>query len=291
MNISNKNETLHILKKYGFQFKKSLGQNFLIEQNILDKIVKVAEIDSNTGVIEIGPGIGALTQKLAQRAGKVVSVEIDQRLLPILNETMSEYNNAEIIHGDVLKISLKEVIENNLSDFKKIKLVANLPYYVTTPIIMSILEDKLEIDSITIMVQREVAERISATPGGKEYGSLTLMVNYFAEASIAFYVPSTVFIPKPNVDSAVLQLKIRKEPPMYVDNEDLLFKMIKASFAQRRKTINNNLLNNLVGKENKGMLNDLFRTLNIDSNRRAETFSLEEFVNLSNSLHKIEKMY
>ncbi|MFV9511741.1 16S rRNA (adenine(1518)-N(6)/adenine(1519)-N(6))-dimethyltransferase RsmA [Tepidibacillus sp. LV47] len=284
--ISTPTKTMEILKKYGFHFKKSLGQNFLIEPTILDKIVRIAAIDESVGVIEIGPGIGALTQKLAEKAGKVVAIEIDQRLIPILQETLSTYGNIKLIHGDVLKLSLKELILHQLKGFQTIKVVANLPYYITTPIIMSLLEEKLHIDSITVMIQKEVAERIQAKPGSKDYGTLTLAVHYYAEAKIIFYVPKTVFVPNPNVDSAIIQLKIRKHPPVQVEDEEFFFRVIKASFANRRKTILNNLIHNLIGKGQKEQLKIFLRSIDIDPNRRAETLDIKEYAKLSNLLAK-----
>lgn len=284
--ISNKSQTQNIIRKHGFTFKKSLGQNFLIEPTILDKIVRSAGIDQDTGVIEIGPGIGALTQKLAEKAGKVVAIEIDQRLIPILGDTLSDYSNVKVIHGDVLKISVAEIIEQELATFKSIKVVANLPYYITSPIILKLLEEKLNLDKITIMIQKEVAERISASPGGKDYGSLTVAIEYYAEAEISFTVPKTVFVPQPNVDSAILNLTIRKQSPYEVEDEERLFKVIRASFAQRRKTLYNNMIN-LVGKENKEILLAIFNKTGIEPSRRAETLSLLEFVELSNNLKNL----
>ncbi len=286
LNISNKSNTMDILKKYGLTLKKSLGQNFIIEPKILDKIIKKAEIDKDTGVLEIGPGIGSLTQKLAEQAGKVVAIEIDKRLIPILEDTLSNTDNTKIIHGDVLKISLEEIIEKELNTFSTIKVVANLPYYVTSPIIIKLLEDKLPLDTITIMVQKEVAERISAKPGGKEYGSLTVFVEYFAEAKISFHVPSTVFIPKPNVDSAVLNLKIKQDYPIHTDDEQLLFKVIRTSFMHRRKTIFNNL-KILFEKEQKEELLNILDTVKINPQRRAESISLKEYINLSQELKSL----
>lgn len=286
-NISNKSNTYSAIKKYGFTFKKSLGQNFIIDSNILDKIVEKANLNEDTAVIEIGPGIGALTQKLAENAGKVVAIEIDQRLIPILNETLADNDNVVVIHGDVLKLSLDRIIEEELAGYKAIKVVANLPYYITTPIILKLLEDKLRLDLIMVMIQKEVAERISAEPGNKDYGSLTLAIEYYAIANIAFPVPRKVFLPEPNVDSAVLQLQIRDSPPYTVDDEEFLFKVIRASFAQRRKTIFNNLTNNLVGNEHKEEVLRILDLLNIDPKRRAETLTLKEFVELSNFLLKL----
>ena len=286
-NISTPSNTLEMIKKYDFHFKKSLGQNFLIEPNTLDQIVGSAEVDQKTGVIEVGPGIGALTQKLAERAGKVLAIEIDQRLLPILSETLAGYDNVEVIHGDVLKLPIKDIIAEHLGDFQKIKVVANLPYYITTPIVMSLLEQKLNLDSITVMIQKEVAERLQARPGTKDYGSLTIAIEYYAYAKIKMQVPKTVFIPKPNVDSAIIQLTMREKPPVEVDDEEFFFRVIKASFAQRRKTLINNLLHNLVGKDKKAELETALQEIEIDSGRRAETLSIEEYAKLSNVLAKI----
>lgn len=285
--ISNRSQTNYFLKKYDISLKKSLGQNFLIEPKILDKIVNAADVDINTGIIEIGPGIGALTEKLAKKAGKVLAIEIDQRLIPVLSESLADYENVKIVHGDVLKTDIAELIKEEFADYKSLKVVANLPYYITSPIILKLLEEKLPLESITIMVQQEVAKRISAKPGGKEFGSLSLVVDYYAEASIAFDVPSSVFVPKPNVDSAILQLKVRQKPQHQVENEELMFKVIRASFAQRRKTIFNNLINNLAGKENKAEIEAVLTKSNIDPQRRAETLSLADFVKLSNNLGNV----
>lgn len=279
--ISNPSETKKIIKEHQFTFKKSLGQNFLIEPNVLNKIVEKADITENTAVIEIGPGIGALTQKLATKAGRVIAIEIDQRLLPILNKTLSAYPHAEVIHGDVLKLSLGQIIEEKLQGFADIKIVANLPYYITTPIIMKLLEEKLPINSITVMVQKEVGERINAQPGTKDYGSLTLAIQYYAESKILFTVPKTVFMPPPNVDSLILQLKIREKPAVKVENEELLFQIIRVGFSQRRKTLFNNLTHNLINKEKKEELNKILHSIDIDPKRRAETLTLEEFTKLS----------
>lgn len=288
-NLANRANLKYILEKHGFTFKKSLGQNFLIDSNILDKIVNKAGIDKQTGVIEIGPGIGALTQHLAKNAGKVVAVEIDKRLIPILDDTLSDYENVKIINKDVLKTSIKDIIADELTDYSKIKVVANLPYYVTSPIIIKLLQEGTNIDSITVMLQKEVAERISAKPGGKDYGSLTLLIEYYADANILFNVPNTVFVPRPNVDSTIIQLKLHEEPPIVVNDEEFLFRVIRASFAQRRKTLYNNLINNLLGKESKESLDEILVDLSIDPKRRAETLNIKEFGDLSNSLKNLVK--
>lgn len=282
--VSNKAQTKKIIKDNNFVFKKSLGQNFLIDGNILDKIVTSAGIDENTAVIEIGPGIGALTEKLAQKAGKVVAIEIDKNLIPILSETLSAYNNVKVINEDVLKISLVDLISSEFSEYDSIKIVANLPYYITSPIIIKLLTDKINVDSITILIQKEVAERINATPGGKEYGSLTILIKYYAEAKIMFNVPQSVFIPQPNVESSVLKLNIRGTPPVSVENEKYFFELVRASFKHRRKTLLNNLINNLIGKNNKNIIEEALQEANIDGSRRAETLSFQEFAKLSDIL-------
>ena len=277
--------TRAILEKYGFSFKKSLGQNFLIDPNILTRIVDHANISEDTGTIEIGPGIGALTEHLARRSKKVVAFEIDQRLLPILNETLSPYSNVEIIHSDVLKADVKTVIEEKFTDVKDIMVVANLPYYVTTPIIMKLLEEKLPIRGIVVMLQKEVADRISAKPGTKDYGSLSIAVQYYTTAEIVMTVPKTVFVPQPNVDSAIIRLTVLDQPAVEMKDEDFFFQVIKASFAQRRKTILNNLTNQLpLGKEKKEAIVAALNAAHIEPGRRGETLTIEEFARLSDEL-------
>lgn len=277
--------TKAILEKYGFSFKKSLGQNFLIDPNILTRIVDHANISEDTGTIEIGPGIGALTEHLARRSKKVVAFEIDQRLLPILNETLSPYSNVEIIHSDVLKADVKTVIEEKFTDVNDIMVVANLPYYVTTPIIMKLLEEKLPIRGIVVMLQKEVADRISAKPGTKDYGSLSIAVQYYTTAEIVMTVPKTVFVPQPNVDSAIIRLTVRDQPAAEMKDEDFFFQVIKASFAQRRKTILNNLTNQLpFGKEKKEAIVTALNSAHIEPGRRGETLTIEEFARLSDEL-------
>ncbi|WP_141434171.1 16S rRNA (adenine(1518)-N(6)/adenine(1519)-N(6))-dimethyltransferase RsmA [Bacillus sp. 03113] len=278
--------TQSILEKYGFSFKKSLGQNFLIDTNILRNIVEKAELSNESGAIEIGPGIGALTEQLAKKSRKVVSFEIDQRLLPILKETLSPYPNIQIVHQDVLKANVKEVIEKEFQDIKDIMVVANLPYYVTTPIIMKLLEEKLPIRGMVVMLQKEVADRISAKPGTKEYGSLSIAIQYYMKAEIVIIVPKTVFVPQPNVDSAVIRLTKRPGPLVEVRNEDFFFKIVKASFAQRRKTILNNLTSQLQeGKEKKEQIISALQEADIEPRRRGESLSIEEFARLSDELY------
>ncbi|AWO74345.1 16S rRNA (adenine(1518)-N(6)/adenine(1519)-N(6))-dimethyltransferase RsmA [Geobacillus thermoleovorans] len=283
--IATPRRTKEILERYGFSFKKSLGQNFLIDANILRKIVDVADISPDTGAIEIGPGIGALTEQLARRAKKVVAFEIDGRLLPILADTLSAYDNVRIFHQDVLKVDLHAVIAEELADVSDRMVVANLPYYVTTPIIMKLLTERLPIRGMVVMLQKEVADRLAAKPGTKDYGSLTIAVQYYTEAEVVMTVPRTVFMPQPNVDSAVIRLVKRQHPPVVVDDEGVFFQVVRASFAQRRKTLFNNLTNNLPGgKENKEKIERVLVALGIDPRRRGETLDIAEFASLSNAL-------
>jgi 16S rRNA (adenine1518-N6/adenine1519-N6)-dimethyltransferase len=278
--------TRMILEKYGFSFKKSLGQNFLIDTNILKRIVDHAQLTAETGAIEIGPGIGALTEQLARNSKKVVAFEIDQRLLPILEETLSPYSNVTIIHQDVLKADVKAIIDREFQGINDLMVVANLPYYVTTPIIMKLLEENLPIRGIVVMLQKEVADRIAAKPGSKDYGSLSIAVQYYTEPETVMVVPKTVFVPQPNVDSAVIRLTRREVPPVKVRNEAFFFQMIKASFAQRRKTILNNLTSQLPdGKEKKENILAALNQAGIDPGRRGETLSIEEFGRLSDELY------
>ncbi|KLV22204.1 dimethyladenosine transferase [Niallia circulans] len=279
--------TRAILDKYGFSFKKSLGQNFLIDTNILRNIVDHAQLTEESGAIEVGPGIGALTEQLAKRSKKVVAYEIDQRLLPILKETLEPYPHAKIIHQDILKANVKEMLDTEFKDIKDIMLVANLPYYVTTPIIMKILEEKLPLRGIVVMLQKEVAERISAKPGTKEYGSLSIAIQYYTKPEVVMIVPKTVFVPQPNVDSAVIRLTIRETPSVVVKNEAFFFQVTRASFAQRRKTILNNLSSQLEGgKEKKAEIIAALEQAGIEPSRRGESLSIEEFAKLSDILYE-----
>jgi 16S rRNA (adenine1518-N6/adenine1519-N6)-dimethyltransferase len=282
--------TKGILEKYGFSFKKSLGQNFLIDTNILNRIVDHAELTGQSGVIEIGPGIGALTEQLAKRSKKVVAFEIDQRLLPILKDTLSEYDNIKIIHQDILKADVEQVISEEFLDVEELMVVANLPYYVTTPIILKLLTDTLPIRGIVVMLQKEVADRIAAKPGTKEYGSLSIAIQYYTEAETVMIVPKSVFVPQPNVDSAVIRLIRREKPIVDVIDEDFFFTVTRASFAHRRKTILNNLTTGL--PEGKAKKESILRSLEqteIDPARRGETLSIEEFGKLSNALFDVFK--
>jgi 16S rRNA (adenine1518-N6/adenine1519-N6)-dimethyltransferase len=279
-----------ILKKYGFSFKKSLGQNFLIDTNILKRIVEHAELTDASGTIEIGPGIGALTEQLAKSSKKVAAFEIDQRLLPILKETLSPYNNVKVIHEDILKANVMQVIVEEFQGIDDIMVVANLPYYVTTPIILKLLTENLPIRGIVVMLQKEVADRISAKPGTKEYGSLSIAIQYYTEAETVMSVPKTVFMPQPNVDSAVIRLLKRNKPIVEVIDEQFFFTITRSSFAQRRKTILNNLTSQLDGgKEKKEQIIAALQQAGIDPTRRGETLSIEEFGRLSDYLLPIFK--
>lgn len=280
--------TKEILEKFGFSFKKSLGQNFLIDTNILHRIADHAEINDRTGVIEIGPGIGALTEQVAKKAKKVVAFEIDGRLIPILEKTLQPYSNVKVIHQDVLKANLHEAIETYFADCEEVIVVANLPYYVTTPIIMKLLEERLPLKGIVVMLQKEVAERMAAAPSTKDYGSLSIAVQYYTDAKTVMTVPKTVFIPQPNVDSAVIRLRLRNEPVVVVNNEPFFFQVVRASFAQRRKTLLNNLTNNLPnGKKYKEEIVGTLEKINIDPKRRGESLTIKEFALLSDSLYPI----
>ncbi|SFF31146.1 16S rRNA (adenine1518-N6/adenine1519-N6)-dimethyltransferase [Paenibacillus catalpae] len=278
--VATPKRTKEIIAKYGFSFKKSLGQNFLIDQNILHKIVNAAGLDKTKGALEIGPGIGALTQHLAAAAGAVTAIEIDNRLIPILGDILAGEEHVKVVHGDVLKLDLKKLFKEQFPDVTGISVVANLPYYVTTPILMKLLEERLPLENIVVMIQKEVAERMAAKPGGKEYGSLSVAVQYYCEPSLVCIVPHTVFIPQPNVDSAVIKLAVREKPPVDVEDEAHFFRIVQASFAQRRKTLANNLTA-FVGKERREEMTQLLISCDIDPVRRGETLSLDEFARIS----------
>ena len=276
------NKTKFILKKYNISANKSLGQNFLINDSVVNKIVESAEITKNDLVIEIGPGLGNLTEFLLEKAGKVIAIELDQRMLEILNDRFSLYDNFEIINEDVLKVNLNELISKNKnSEIKNAKIVANLPYYITTPIIMKLLEEKLDIETITVMVQKEVADRLIAIPGEKLSGAITYSVYYYATSENVTIVENNSFIPEPEVDSEVIKLSIRKNPPVKLLDENQFFKTVKASFMQRRKTLINALVNGGILK-NKQDAKKLFDDLNMDYNTRGESLSIEKFAEISN---------
>jgi len=283
--IATPSRTREILKKHGFSFKKSLGQNFLTEPNILKKIVETAGLDQQSNVIEIGPGIGALTEHLARNAKEVIAFEIDDRLIPVLKDTLSPYPNVHVVHQDILKADIVKTTSEIFQENLPIKVVANLPYYITTPILMHLLASDLEIASFTVMMQKEVADRISAQPGTKAYGSLSIAVQYSMEAKLAFIVPKTVFVPQPNVDSAILLLTKRDKPAVQVTDEDFFFRLTKAAFELRRKTLWNNLLHSF-GKEDADKIwyEKSLELANIDPKRRGETLSLQEFADLANAM-------
>ena len=283
--IATPTRTKEILKRYGLKLKKSLGQNFLIDTNILKQIADAAEISEETGVIEIGPGIGALTEQLAKRAKKVLAFEIDQRLMPILNETLSPYSNVNIINEDVLKADVRKAVEENFDEGQDIVVVANLPYYVTTPILMKLLEEQIPVRTIVVMIQKEVAERIAAEPNSKNYGSLSIAAQFYAEAKTVFTVPKTVFVPQPNVDSAILRLNLRTEPPVEIKNEVFFFEIVRASFGQRRKTLLNNLSRHFADKGNKAEIESILEETGIDPKRRGESLSMQDFSILSNTFY------
>lgn len=283
--IATPSRTAEIVKKYGLSMKKSLGQNFLIEPNILTKIIDVSDLDKETNVIEVGPGIGALTERLARVSNQVLAFEIDQRLLPVLADTLGKYDNIKVVHRDILDTKLPEDVEEYVDLSKPLSVVANLPYYITTPIIMHFLESGLPIDTFVMMMQKEVAQRMTAKPNSKAYGSLTIAIQYYMHAEIAFIVPKTVFSPQPNVDSAILKLKRRQEPLVKVVNEELFFKLVKLSFTQRRKTLWNNLIQEFgKSQEQKLQLEKALQTAGIEPSVRAEALSIEDFARLSDAL-------
>ena len=282
-------KTKFILKKYNISANKSLGQNFLINDEVVEKIVSSADVNKEDLIIEIGPGLGNLTELLLDRAGKVIAIELDERMLQILNDRFSLYKNFEIINQDVLKVDLNNLIkENKIGDIKSVKIVANLPYYITTPIVTKLLEDKLDIESITVMVQKEVADRLIAIPGEKNSGAITYCVYYYATSECVTIVENNSFIPEPEVDSEVIKLSIRKHSPVDLINKDNFFKLIKISFMQRRKTLMNSLVNGGAIKD-KNQAKELFDALNLDYNVRGETLSMEQFSDISNYISKNNK--
>lgn len=284
-NLSSSKITGEIIKKYDFKMTKSLGQNFLINENILDNIIESANINNNDVVLEIGTGIGTLTQRLCEKAKKVIAVEIDKNLIPILNETLSDYDNISIINKDILKTDINEELKN-LSIHQKIKVVANLPYYITTPIIMKVLEDKVDVDCMVLMLQKEVADRMNAIPSTKDYGSLSIAVQYYCDTSIVCKVPKSSFIPEPNVDSLVLKLVVNEKRKVDIEDEDLFFKIVRGSFSKRRKTILNSL-SNYEDLGDKEKMQKLLEISEIDSKRRGETLSIYEFANLAKNYKKL----
>lgn len=269
-------ETNFMLKKYNLKANKKLGQNFLINEGIVEDIVYKAEVSKDDLVIEIGPGLGTLTAKLAESAKKVIAVELDDNMIPVLNERFALYDNVEIIHNDILKTDIESLIKGE----ENVKIVANLPYYITTPIVMKLLEENLNIESITVMVQKEVGERFCSKPNGKEYGAITVSINYYTEPKIVLDVPKDNFMPVPEVDSCVVNLKVRKEH-IELKDEKKFFKVVKAAFSQRRKNLGNSL--QAVAKD-KNEIKNMLEELDIDINKRAENLSLEDFARISNWL-------
>lgn len=282
-NLGSAKSTASIINKYGFSFQKRFGQNFLIDEHVLDKIVDAALIGKEDGVIEIGPGIGTMTQRLCEAASKVVAIEIDKELIPILSETMSGYDNVKIINADVMKTDLDKLIRDEFSGMS-VKVVANLPYYITTPIVMSLLENHLPVESITIMVQKEVAQRMQAGPGTKDYGALSLAVQYYADTYIAANVPPNCFMPRPKVGSGVIRLTVRKEAEVEVTDEKLMFSLIRAAFNQRRKTLVNAVTNFSGLDYSKEDIEKALAELDISERIRGEALSLQQFADLSNIL-------
>lgn len=283
MNLADIKDVKALLSSEGFVFKKSLGQNFIIDETVCPAMADSC-CDENTGVIEIGPGAGVLTYELGLRAKRVIAIEIDERLKPVLNKTVGALKNVEIVFGDVLKLDLNKIIEEKLGDCEKVTVCANLPYYITSPIIISLLESKLNIESITAMVQKEAAVRLCSRLGSREAGAVTAAVEYYSEAEILFDVPRNCFLPAPNVDSAVIRLNIRKAPPVKVRDEKLFFDIINAGFNQRRKTLSNALSNRL--KIDKQTALCYLETANIKPTARAEELTVTEFAALSEAINK-----
>lgn len=281
--LGNPQKTIEVLQKYDFTFQKKFGQNFLIDTHVLDKIISAAHITKEDMVLEIGPGIGTMTQYLAEAAGKVIAVEIDKNLIPILEDTLSEYNNVRVINEDVLKLDLRKLADEE-NGGKAIKVVANLPYYITTPIIMGLFENHVPVESITVMVQKEVADRMQTGPGNKDYGALSLAVQYYAEPYIVANVPPNCFMPRPKVGSAVIRLTRHEKPPVEVKDEKLMFDIIRASFNQRRKTLANGLNNSDKITCSKEIITEAIEKLGKGPSVRGEALSLQEFASLSNDI-------
>lgn len=284
--LGNPQNTIEILQKYRFSFQKKFGQNFLIDTHVLNKIIRAADIGKDDMVLEIGPGIGTMTQYLAKAAGKVVAIEIDKNLIPVLDDTLSGYENVRVLNEDVLKVDIGKLVEKE-NEGKPIKVVANLPYYITTPIIMGLFENKVPVTSITVMVQKEVADRMQTGPGNKDYGALSLAVQYYAEPYIVANVPPNCFMPRPKVGSAVIRLTRHERPPVKVTDEKLMFDIIRASFNQRRKTLINGLNNSDKLDFSKEVITEAIGCLGKGFNVRGEMLALEDFARLSNFLAKV----
>lgn len=283
--LGNRKSTAEIIEKYHFSFQKKFGQNFLVDSSILDRIIESAQITKEDCVLEIGPGIGTMTQRLAEEARAVVAVEIDRNLLPVLADTLSAYENVTVINADILKLDLNRIVEE-YNGGRPIKVVANLPYYITTPIIMALFEKKVPLHSVTIMVQKEVADRMRVGPGTKDYGALSLAVQYYAKPEIVTKVPAGCFMPKPNVDSAVIRLTRYEKPPVEVEDEAWLFAVIRASFNQRRKTLANGLANAGYPGIGRRQVEEVLSAMGLAAAVRGETLTLEQFAELSDRLAK-----
>lgn len=283
--LGNPKNTIEVIQKYGFNFQKKFGQNFLIDTHVLDKIIDESGITKDDCVLEIGPGIGTMTQYLCENAREVIAVEIDKALIPILEETLSEYDNVTVINDDILKVDVQKIV-NEKNGGKPIKVVANLPYYITTPIIMGLFESHLPLKSITIMVQKEVADRMQVGPGTKDYGALSLAVQYYAKPEIVANVPPNCFMPRPNVGSAVIRLTKYEEPPVFVENEEFMFSLIRATFNQRRKTLVNAIGNAPNLNISKEAVAEVLEEMGESATVRGETFSLEKFAEFSNKISK-----
>lgn len=281
--LADPKETIRIIQKYQFQFQKKLGQNFLIDAHVIGKIIRAADITKDDFVVEIGPGIGTLTQHLAYHARAVAAVEIDRALLPILKETLDGYDNVTVINEDILKVDIA-ALAAQCNEGRPVKIVANLPYYITTPIIMGLFESHAPVESMTVMVQSEVARRMQQSPGSKEYGALSLAVQYYAEPYLAANVPQNCFMPRPNVDSAVIRLKTHETPPVTVKNEALMFRLIRASFNQRRKTLVNGLANGAGLPLSKEQLTKILADMGLPAAVRGETLTLARFAQLSDAV-------
>ena len=284
--LSSHKATKEVVQKHNFKFSKSLGQNFLIDTNVIDRILEGARVQEGDYVIEVGPGIGTLTKEMGRTAQKVVAIEIDKTLIPILEETLSEFPNIEVINQDILKVNVQELVKEKLNG-GPVKLIANLPYYITTPIVMKFLEEDIPVTDIVVMVQKEVADRMNAKPNTKDYGALSVAVQYYCDTEIVAKAPRHMFMPQPNVDSTVIGLHVREEKKYNVDNEDIFFKTVKASFGQRRKTLLNSLGG--LGFLRKDQIKVALQEANIDEKRRGETLSIEEFASLSNAVNRINK--
>ncbi|MCU9815098.1 MULTISPECIES: 16S rRNA (adenine(1518)-N(6)/adenine(1519)-N(6))-dimethyltransferase RsmA [Paraclostridium] len=281
--LSSHRKTKEVVDKHGFKFSKSLGQNFLIDDNVIDKILDGARLSEGDKIIEVGPGIGTLTREMGKVADKVVAIEIDKTLIPILKDTLDEFENIEVVNQDILKVDVQGLVNEKLSG-GPVKLVANLPYYITTPIVMKFLEEDIPVTDIVVMVQKEVADRMNAGPGTKDYGALSIAVQYYCDTEIVAKAPRHMFIPQPNVDSTVIGLHVREEKKYKVDSEEIFFKTVKAAFGQRRKTLLNAL--GTLGFLDKDEIREVLQEANIDEKRRGETLSIEEFANLANCVNK-----